>query len=714
MEYLDQQIHLSYYLNFIFTKMNDSEKKKNVIQLLLFLLALITATLLLIYFSNKKSGGHDFKVDSNSIPIIKGKASFALYQHTTPLSVSTELLNKPIPTNRIWSSAVFSEFISGGYFLPYAINSNSQGLQIGVPHIVAGEKTVRGLIGGEYLTIKPSNGEISFSEVIDYSDLTVTIRFFNNDSDQIFDATFIQGSPYIFIHPYTNELAIEGGVYLLKENNQRLVAVNENHTIGFFTNSNYDIQNEKEAISSNTNGNLITLGVYTDDDSEKIVREYSKNEIVSIVAQPTLALTSANLTYNFNYANGSEEKTVWGLLPHHFRNNRYDFQFEIPTIRGIQKYTTLNNQLVVSFPKSQLHNELKNNSLADEQINLLKSMIELENESSAFELETTYFGGKRLARAARIIQISREIGAEELADNMRERLTRELVNWFTYTENEQSKHFKYDTKIKGLIGEKTEFGSEDYNDHHFHYAYFLYAASVIAQENPDFLTEYGDFVDLIARDFASWEREDPSFPYVRVYDWYENHSWASGFQKELDGNNQESTSEAINAWYSLWMWSLVRKNVEMKDMAEFLYSSEIQSTKTYWLNRNEDPDSIGLFPPEYKYPKASLIWGGKYEYSTFFSQDPLAIDGIQYLPLTPGSTYLKDDAYVLRDKEFIFQRFNSSNGEDAWQDINLMYYATIDGSEVASIEKLLTVPIDDGNSRTNLLYWIFYWGNIIK
>jgi len=43
-----------------------------------------------------------------------------------------------------------------------------------------------------------------------------------------------------------------------------------------------------------------------------------------------------------------------------------------------------------------------------------------------------------------------------------------------------------------------------------------------------------------------------------------------------------------------------------------------------------------------------------------------------------------------------------------------MYYATIDGLDVASIDKLLTIPLDDGNSRTNLLYWIFYWDSVKK
>ena len=35
-----------------------------------------------------------------------------------------------------------------------------------------------------------------------------------------------------------------------------------------------------------------------------------------------------------------------------------------------------------------------------------------------------------------------------------------------------------------MVGLTPSFGSDEYNDHHFHYGYFLYAAGVLAANDP--------------------------------------------------------------------------------------------------------------------------------------------------------------------------------------------------------------------------------------
>ena len=53
---------------------------------------------------------------------------------------------------------------------------------------------------------------------------------------------------------------------------------------------------------------------------------------------------------------------------------------------------------------------------------------------------------------------------------------------------------------------------------------------------------------LLIRDIASPDRDDPLFPFLRTFDPYAGHSWASGTALFGSGNNQESSSEAMNAW----------------------------------------------------------------------------------------------------------------------------------------------------------------------
>ena len=119
-----------------------------------------------------------------------------------------------------------------------------------------------------------------------------------------------------------------------------------------------------------------------------------------------------------------------------------------------------------------------------------------------------------------------------------------------------------------------------YNDHHFHYGYFLYAAAVVAKL--DTSSSNGYFaegssrlaaLECILRDianpgmqgFASSGTPTGSasasplddgplaafFPVARHKDFYDGHSWASGLFPMANGKSQESVSEAVNAYYSV-------------------------------------------------------------------------------------------------------------------------------------------------------------------
>ncbi|MEK8105205.1 glycosyl hydrolase [Micromonospora sp. M12] len=50
-------------------------------------------------------------------------------------------------------------------------------------------------------------------------------------------------------------------------------------------------------------------------------------------------------------------------------------------------------------------------------------------------------------------------------------------------------------------------------------------------------------VDLLIRDANNYRRGDTQFPYLRDFDIYAGHDWASGHGSFGSGNNQESSSE---------------------------------------------------------------------------------------------------------------------------------------------------------------------------
>lgn len=104
-----------------------------------------------------------------------------------------------------------------------------------------------------------------------------------------------------------------------------------------------------------------------------------------------------------------------------------------------------------------------------------------------------------------------------------------------------------------------DFGNAYYNDHHFHYSYFVYAASVIAYLDPPWLTEGTNkaWVDMLVRDYANPATDDPYFPFSRSFDWYHGHSWAKGLFESDDGKDEESSSEDAFSSYAIKMWGKV-------------------------------------------------------------------------------------------------------------------------------------------------------------
>ena len=183
------------------------------------------------------------------------------------------------------------------------------------------------------------------------------------------------------------------------------------------------------------------------------------------------------------------------------------------------------------------------------------------------------------------------------------------------------------------------FGSDEFNDHHFHYGYFLYAAGILTQNDPELAEKFAPVMNLLAADIGS-NANNGAFPDRRVFDAYAGHSWASGTSPFADGNNQESSSEAITAWTGLALWAKASGNAGLQTEATWMLSSEAQSGLAYWTNFDRsEPVYSG-----YGHQIVSLNWGGKRDYATWFSPEPAAMLGILVIPMSPASTYLGGDA----------------------------------------------------------------------
>jgi endo-1,3(4)-beta-glucanase len=247
-----------------------------------------------------------------------------------------------------------------------------------------------------------------------------------------------------------------------------------------------------------------------------------------------------------------------------------------------------------------------------------------------------YYLGVWFGRGIDLFQVAQAAGRQDLADRLISYLEPQLVTGLSY--------FHYDAAKASVIAGFPEFGNENLNDHHFHYGYYIRAGAILSLADPKFMAQIKVPLDQMVADIATYDRASSHFPYLRTFDVYEGHSWADGYARFGDGNDQESSSEAINAWYGTYLWSLAIKDSRLETTALYLYNTEVESTKEYWFGAS------GVYTPPYRHRIASIVWGGKADFVTWFSKNPNAIYGIQLVALTPASSYLGQlggiDAYL--------------------------------------------------------------------
>jgi endo-1,3(4)-beta-glucanase len=320
------------------------------------------------------------------------------------------------------------------------------------------------------------------------------------------------------------------------------------------------------------------------------------------------------------------------------------------------------------------------------------------------ELPTdTYYAGKALARLATLLEIARALDDTELADRVADRLHEEIAPWVDPARCEVavSRCFVYDEALRLVVGLEPSFGSELANDHHFHYGHFLTAAASLADYRPALVEELAPVIDLLAADIATGAA-DEMLPTLRVFDPYRGHSWASGLSPFGDGNNQESSSEAVAAWNGLSLWATASGNDELASTGEWLLSAEAAAAGALWLEPDELPDG-------YSHGIVSLTWGAKRDYATWFSAEPSAILGIQLIPLGPVAL-----EYVADDPARVDANVAEAGGIEAAAgplgDYVAMYAALGTGAAAsearAALDALGEDGLDDGNSRAAVLAWL--------
>jgi endo-1,3(4)-beta-glucanase len=211
---------------------------------------------------------------------------------------------------------------------------------------------------------------------------------------------------------------------------------------------------------------------------------------------------------------------------------------------------------------------------------------------------------------------------------------------------ERNDRLLYDTDFGGVVSAacfqdpKADFGNGRYNDHHFHYSYIIYASAILGRFNSTFLHRYGKYIDALVFDVASsidHVSSSPNivaaYPLARHKSFYDGHSWASGLFPQANGKSQESSSEAVNCYFAVTLWSRLKEDLVLYNFSRLLLAMEIRSAQKYWHITPECP--FASQPPfSTNNFMVGNLGGLDVTATTWFGSKPFYVHLINLLPIT--------------------------------------------------------------------------------
>lgn len=438
-------------------------------------------------------------------------------------------------------------------------------------------------------------------------------------------------------------------------------------------------------------------------------------------------------SYTISWGKGGiqSQTLLMYALPHHVES--FDQETKGAVVRGMQLVTTTKGyaQAILADRMTMTENDLpdtigfapwmKNSNAAGgfENINLGAGALALVNSAGQAELSqnfdeqtrlnSMYYSGKGLAKFAAMMYTMNSItGSRNLAAAGLIKL-KDSLNVFI--NNTQPEPLVYDTVWKGVVSNATyrppnydpglDFGNSLYNDHHFHYGYFVYTAAVIGFLDGDWLNQGINkaWVNTLVRDFANPVSDDPYFPFQRSFDWFHGHSWAKGLFESGDGKDQESTSEDTFATYALKMWGKISGDLNMEARGNLQLAVQARSIKNYFLLTSDNQNQPQQFLPN---KNTGILFENKVDHTTYFGQNAEYVQGIHMIPLNPSSAYTRSKQYVQEEWDTYFSNGRVDAVQGGWKCILYANLALIDPQKAYNFfaDPNFNTPLDGGASRT--------------
>ncbi|AOX65894.1 hypothetical protein BJK06_09130 [Curtobacterium sp. BH-2-1-1] len=604
------------------------------------------------------------------------------------------------PTNRWFSGLVFGAAPQPVFPSPISWQVTDDGFAAGLPTVTATEKTIA---GGTTQQVGLDLGATS-TLVSDYDSVSVTVE--HRDGSTVLGHTVVaEGSPLV---TYTAARAgtvtatspIDGtgdGTGTVTSGGRTWQLVVRDGTI------------DGDTIDVRSGGSVVLLPVpdgATAAQTARLVAAARPLTGVALDRSASRGKQRTTLTYDF----GSGDRGVLVPQPGQGTTGLECTGLHYETVQGpapVCTGTALRFAVDTVRPSDTL--DLSGLSSAERAALVTQVRADASTVDASSYAADSYGGGKDLYRVANLYRLATQLDLSSVADALKTSVVDELDQWFDPAGcgTRTARCFAYDPTLHGLVGQEASFGSDEFNDHHFHYGYVLSAAAVLAADDPALVSRWRTVADLVAVDIASPEAT-ASFPALRVYDPYAQHSWASGFSPFADGNNQESSSEAVSAWNGVALWGAVSGSSSgsssLRSVGTWLLSNEAASAARDVL----DPD-LSAFP-EFRHRVVSLTWGGKRDHATWFSAAAAAPAGIELIPMPAVAASYVDAGGSAQIRRVLAEAVPDGRYDVQFGDYLLMYRALASRADAATaLREARALPdavVDSANSRSYMLAWI--------
>lgn len=623
----------------------------------------------------------------------------------------TDDLTGPLPTNQWWSSLAWKQYSQPLFAHPLAFTCGPQGLGITYTGdaIVGSANAIMGPAPDGDLNVGLTGiDDFPDTRLADHSDWFITARF--GDETQQLEASFGHGSPQVFLRHRGKirvRLALTPVVWSGDAEGAALGLTVRGRHYGLFGPEGSEwkrIDDRTLELDSDKDYATISLLPAPDPGTLSEFATAAHRHVTDTRVNHRLenGFVVCDYAWKTKALEGEDGGTPFALYPHQWKYAEdCGLRAGYHSVRGEMKLG-LGESFRTRVPIHGVLPRLPAEGIADAE--RITRHLAKQPPGKLSVYKDTYWEGKDLGRLATLAGVAEASGNETLREAYLREIRQRLENWFTVSPGEEGSHFYYNTTWNSLIGSKPSYGSDDQlNDHHFHYGYFIRAAAEVARHDPSWIKDWGPMVDLLVREIASPDREDPLFPFLRCFDLYAGHSWASGHADFADGNNQESSSESLNAWYALILWGEVSGNAQIRDTGLFLFNTERTAIEEYWFDVSGEN-----FPENFGEEALGMVWGGKGAYATWFSGDADCIYGINWLPFTPASLYMgRHPSYVQRNHDRVVGlRPKGNDYNNGWGDLVAMFGALGRPAPAAAyIRENPNCSLEGGNTHAFMDHW---------